>query len=1147
MISQYSAQSSSLEVANEDELPITAPFSWPPPPTEHELRGTPTASPLYIPPPGTQHVKPKSQNSIQNADVSNVIDQVPASWLTQESRSAPQLTAINLKEHNELNESCSESYTSTCTTTTTTSEEYQRMYNAQPVLSQSYYYNDQSSTDMNSIYDYEVSSIQQTHGSFSSASTELLSFSGRRSAQDCSETLYNTMSTCQLVDYIRSVTPNPTESFPSIPKLHKKVEFVDDVKANIIEQNTIQSTELPTEQSAEGIDVKALNVEPIPPVIAVREVNITSKKVYEQDESLKCSQSKSISLAANKIDYPVPKEWISPMVRALTTASPKPFHIYDLPEPPADFSDFVIETNSKYSDTFAEITSASIPNENKEAEIKEIEPSNNEKPPEQVTVEVKKPPIKASTPTYHSIALPIAIPLTKTTAENIPMPVESEPYIPPPISMTPLQRPEPRNLRSPFIEALTVAPLRPFTPFENDIITQFDGLNVSKDIKLSEALTTAPAEPVNKLNADLPDETGAECTARLERERLDKQSNEVRQLIKKTVDSQLSKKCSAFATFKGFRSVDPFKPMPSPSPLFKIRSRSTSVANNSIDDQSHSCCTENSCQRKNSNDHQSDCISLCNHSNAQNHSTPTKRTPAFPPPVGAVARTYAQSGLHSPKAIPKYQRQWFNLSSQSPIRTPEPTELKENVPLAFIEVPHERSDSVTKPFAVTISATSSTTTEAISSSKSIESKQQTIVSTLSQSEAKSSLNTSAKRAVPITMTFQTIDPNQLNRPTTPSLINKPAPMIPYYQQNLTCEYYKPTSSHLFDPHARTPSPRPDCVRSPAPGPPPNPLNIQAPKLKTPDAVDFTPTLNLPSIVTGNSSQALLNAVNSAKLISDVKQGVQSSSQSFQKLPETVCGEQYADLNVQTRTSGSQANQAKTSDVESSQTFQIGNVQVQRNRRVVEEFEHSQKAQTIEIKSSNGQQQISSSINQPEIPYGRSYVAKLTRRLSETPITGRNIVAYHFPQTISPITTSGFPIKTPPPYPESVPADLSSKQIFPPPLATIINQSKPQQSINTQIKPSVPIPKPAQNLAFSGLSIAKQNQSNSSSSIGFKPFSNNNNSVVSDLSPASAGPSSKPTSNVSAVTAPKRGQGVLNASVGPGARVPQCGSCFTQIR
>lgn len=248
--------------------PPTTHFSWPPPPSDSDQRMTPTASPLYIPPPGTQRVQAKPKTCIDSTDlhsieqgqcesvqVRDVIDIVPASWLTQESRSAPELTSINLKEHNECAESCSDSYTSTCTTTTTTSEEYQRMYIAQSALLQSQIYYDQSSTDLNSSNcDYEVVSIQQQNGSFSSASTDLMTFSGRRSTQECSDSIYNTINTCQLVDYIKESESSQSESKPV-----KRVEFSDDVikvASDSLLQSVSSQSEVEVDQSTQSAAIE---------------------------------------------------------------------------------------------------------------------------------------------------------------------------------------------------------------------------------------------------------------------------------------------------------------------------------------------------------------------------------------------------------------------------------------------------------------------------------------------------------------------------------------------------------------------------------------------------------------------------------------------------------------------------------------------------------------------------------------------------------------------------------------------------------------------------------------------------------------------------------------------------------------------------
>lgn len=1192
--------------ADDTSRPPTSIFSWPPPPLEEDSRNTPTAAPLYIPPPGTQHVKPRVQTIDERqptsaVQVENVIDMVPASWLTQQSRSAPELTTVNLREHNELTESCSESYTSTCTTTTTTSDEYQhRMYNAQSILTQSQSFYDQSSADLNSSYDYEVASFQQNlqqyHqqqlGSFSSASTDLISFHpGRRSVQECTDALYNTVNTCQLVEYIRAVTPNPTESqsSASAPRAPKRVEFADTVKAIDAEQ-VIQSADLPSESTAESDATQSIAI----PVTAIRPLEDEQPKTV--DPPFEVESPAIAALPVSKIENPVPKEWTSLMVRALTTASPKPFQIPDVPAL-ADCSDCPIECKQKCADATKPCTDVDIEecapappakDESAAAETAAIEA--NLKPWE--LLESKKPPIKGFMASLLTTAPAASVEFTKPIGEDVPMPEQTVPYFPPPISMEPLQRPEPKGIRSPFCEALTVAPLHSFTPFENDVITQFEDLpRTTDDIKFVDALTTAPQTPVQPLNAELPDETETERLARIDAERIERQAAEVRKIIADTVETQLSKNTSAFAAVRGFRSVDPFKPMPSASlPPTKHRSRSSSIVRTD-----EHATPSNACPKETASNH-NNAINSHPSSAPRPSSASTKRSAAFPPPAGLPAKSYVQSGLQSPKAIPKYQRQWFNLPSQSPIRTPEPSELKENVPLAFVDVPHEHTDQISKPFAVTFSAAATSSIVETKSTQQSSLTSSTIVAASSTSANVSQSATvvpalSEKRSGPITMTFQAIDESQLTEPArsaTPSLINKPAPMIPYYQQNLVAEYCAPASGHLFDPRARTPSPRPDSVKSPAPGPPPNPMKIQAPRIKPLDTV-VDQHVWVPSIVTGESAQKCqinsLQSQENAQLLSETKRGIQIATQSFQSTPPSISREQCGDQTIETRSQSSQLNEAQSTNLQSTSTVQIGDTQIQRNRRVVEEYEHTQNASTVEIyKSSDGQQShITQSQNTQAISenaYGKGFVARTARRLSETPLTPKNsIVSYHFPHTKSPVTVSGFPVAVAPLVTDAS-FDVIQKESFPPPLVTPLpakmqcpfasassqctNQSNQcasksmssdcgrdarpiiqttSNSLCRNIAPIInPVAKPLSTVAPAATAA------NNNTLSAFNPIANNNrNTVVSDPSHASAGSNKGISSNVGATTAPKRGRGVLNKSVGPGARVPQCGSCSAQIR
>lgn len=311
----------------------------------------------------------------------------------------------------------------------------------------------------------------------------------------------------------------------------------------------------------------------------------------------------------------------------------------------------------------------------------------------------------------------------------------------------------------------------------------------------------------------------------------------------------------------------------------------------------------------------------------------------------------------------------------------------------------------------------------------------TVESLSSATESVASLTTvvpsfSENRSNPITMTFQTIEPSQLQFPpprsATPSLVNKPAPMIPHYQQNLVYDYCSAPSSQLFDPSRGTPSPRPDLCKSPAFGPPPNVLKIQAPRLKSStDSLDLSTKLG--------SAMAIASGP-TCKVLAASSGGFETHSKNVVVQPDRYYREQKGNTNIEMHTSGSQLNEAKKSAMQSSSTMQIGNTQIQRNRRVVEEFEHTQKASTTQIRTSTVGN--SGSIQGPpkncgaitstatasamananandyftELSYGKGFVAEQARRLSEGTTPNKNIVAsYRFPQTFSEPSDSQFPI------------------------------------------------------------------------------------------------------------------------------------------
>lgn len=1176
----------------------SANFVWPPYQTDDD--NVPTAAPLYIAPPETQHIKTKPIENKQDLTQRNIIEEIPVSWTQQQqTRSAPALTTHNLNEHNVLHGNYFENYTSTCTTATTatTSDDYQRTYQAHAEVAQKQHY-DQCSFDYNSNYDHEVSSYNNQLGSFSSASTDLMSFSGRKSVQECSESVFNAVNTSQLVHYLKDLCTPVDESFSSNPKAYD----------NDIIQPTYRKPSISVEPNR---GETKLNIERKQDTVKLREPPLELKIEEHKTTIIDITKEgvKQISVSNNL--NAVPKEWTSLMCRALTTASDKPYKIPQISKgtieecnesicsdncwqkcpnidicekkPTVTFAEQIErKTVCSESDSVQQISSAVVLPELPEScaedrgcletisEAANSRQSNITSFSNFISTAQSERNFKGS---YMTAALTVASPTPldfspkPDATDDVDLPEETSAYVPPPISMKPIKRIQNIGTKSPFLQALTTAPIKSYIPFENDVISQLIDLPTPTDkINLLDALTVAPEEPITEFNPELPSETDEEKKIRLESERLEEQTKEVNKIIASKLEAELNKNFSAFAPLRGFRSVHPFKPMSQQNNIDAFSSAHQSENINDINNNKTDCIQ---CENQN--------LACVNESNYNSN----KKTVAFPPPSGTPAKAYVQSGLQSPKTIPKYQRQWFNLPTQSPIKTPEPPELKENVPLAFAEVPQETNETVSKPIAVTISVNENEPTEWLD--------------TVSR---KSSVNTTSSEvretpsiAPPLSLNLQTFEP-VAHRPPTPTTLHR-STLLPHYQQQqkLVCEQFPATRGHIFEPNIRSPSPCLERAKSPAPGPPPNPLKIHSPRVRSPDIFDQTNSI-APSIVTGQSGLNIYNAAANAQVTTSAFQSTKYASQKININSGSVQSNQLNQINTSNFASHeSQYNETKRSDVETSSNIQVGNIQVQRNRKVAEEFERIQTAKTqTEITQSSGNDAaavlISASFNkssqddasEPSDSYSKGFVARQARRLSENPICKPKLLdcPTSFPQCTSPHLPDAFPIKEDKPVNEE-PKEPTYHQVKPksiPKLGVAPIPLPGYQQVGSKITPTfnnntnnthlpirltknsvkvlptnaialpASITSPTTSNAFTCNNNITASKTISVSEPGSK-LTNTNQSVVSDPSPASAGPNKG--SSIGATSTPKRGRGVLNSSVAPGARVPQCGSCYTQIR
>ncbi|XP_030560043.1 PDZ and LIM domain protein Zasp [Drosophila novamexicana] len=1118
-------------------------FSWPPP--QDEGHTAPTAAPLYIAPPETQHVvvanpvqevpplppgsatsrldpQPQVQQKSQQAQQLQ-----PAQAPQWQSYSAPQLTNQRVQQAQLEQESSSDSYTSTSTTTTNTSEEYQRMYAAQLQAYQMQQAFEQSGSELD--YQLYYGSAQDVHESAS----------GRRSAQECVDSLSAPLSTYKLIDMVREVTPSPVPAaapapapagrhvafndepeIKELPQLHTELETIPESAAEAEQAAAAAAVTAWVDDDGQADDREGL-------IIDQRCQILESERMFQPTPEINFEIAPVRQRPApSKIPNPMPKEWINPMIRVLTTAPEVPFHLVECPFPKPCDDDF--EAAAAAAADAAEEPAVVVP-----PAPSTVAASLPTAPSDSYGSEFlrESPPCGTRFSQAMATAPEFPVRFAPPAAEGVPLPEETVPYMPPPMDMKPYLREDYRP-KSPFVSALTTAPERPFEGhFDRDVPIHLIDLPTPKEhLTMGDALCTAPDRgytPLNPENATqrIDEEQKQQELKKYEFQVLDHEEElGIKPQPPESVEyyrtePQQQRKSSAFAAMQAFQpSREPLSssnpntvtntPRASIASLSKeqtdleyqkyckaqqrnqkrldyyhkkeeelqsqqhshnqtqmihqlkqqqhqqqqqhIETNSSNLNSNSLVTASNATASSNSSSTvqqstnstststANSNSKSAyvaqvetqaqvqassrSSFSATTASNLTAVNTAYSKFDAhelieetaeelehsevlFPPPspLSHLKGKAVQSGLHKADTIPKYQRNWTVLPTQSPIRTPEPQELRDNVPLAFVDAPKAQapssSETVHRPIAKV--STGGTTGPAPTAARgSI------------ASQGKPTVQPSVPiiiedRSGPVTMAFQSLDeyerPDHSLTPTRPytpssvsSMINKPAPIIPFYQTTEKLCFDECPATHARDYDQGAASPFPDRARSPAPGPPPNPLSaIRAPRMKEPDStllsVAAGPRLQAGSITTGQSYQG--------QLLAHSELSTQSGSQSYSQQPETLTERKIGNLSVQQREQSSLLQQQQQSQLQSQTKTQIGNTQIERRRKVTEEFERTQSAKTIEIRTgshsqsqaqsqaqlqsqSQVQSQAQSESTERRQSYGRTgYVANQARRLS----------------------------------------------------------------------------------------------------------------------------------------------------------------------
>lgn len=480
------------------------------------------------------------------------------------------------------------------------------------------------------------------------------------------------------------------------------------------------------------------------------------------------------------------------------------------------------------------------------------------------------------------------------------------------------------------------------------------------------------------------------------------------------------------------------------------------------------------------------------------------------------------------------------------------------------------------------------------------------------------------------------------RSITPSRINKPPSILPYYQENLVAHICPPASVNLLDPTSpaisrspspcpggreRSPSPFPDSgasaarPKSPAAGPPPNPL-LSAKPLPTPrdsqvriakeslttfipqykekrdliervQGMDFykrseeltsqniqeqqyqqsqseqikqsiqsQPTHIYDSRISQQSQEQQKQIVQPTQMYSsqvqtssytvpqtrqfetsfmacEHKSDATSSQCSMQKQNMQIQDSQRSQSHVSQSAQGSVStsvsemkHQAHLEDLKKSESKSVemsrdGRTQIQRKQTVTEEYEHSQKAQVIEIEKN-----ITTTKKHP------------FRDVNAPVIEQPGVMGLHVtnPQPLSSpfkkADMSGAFTQVPQPDPKSVCPPCTKKQSPKP------DSSQCQKCPN--VCPSCPNSAPTQAPPPPIRQVFAPGTQGPIKHVKAPGSQSSNQNVIKPSTPSSnVGTASG--RQTGAIGAPRRGRGVLNAAAIGGSRIPLCGQCHRQIR
>ncbi|KAF7279567.1 hypothetical protein GWI33_007030 [Rhynchophorus ferrugineus] len=415
------------------------------------------------------------------------------------------------------------------------------------------------------------------------------------------------------------------------------------------------------------------------------------------------------------------------------------------------------------------------------------------------------------------------------------------------------------------------------------------------------------------------------------------------------------------------------------------------------------------------------------------------------------------------------------------------------------------------------------------------------------------------------------------RSITPSMINKAPPILPYYQENLVAHFHTAVETNILDPTSpeisRSPSPRPDArsrspspfpsrferAKSPAEGPPPNPLKLSKPFPTPQDTKVRQAKENVQSYLSGHRSREEVvehatsgNEAESMRKQVSVSQNVaypvSSVESTFcvqtgkvqqhvdccekQKMQVTEAQKQESQVakyaggcfktDISEKSRQEQLAAERRSQSQSVETSVDGRTQIQRKKMVTEEYERSHKETNIQIEKNITSCSVSN----------KNQFSKVN-----VPINGGPVVqSFH---VTNPRHMTSFESK------ELLSSQQESQKVDTQRTLQQASQ-KLSQSCDSQATssscPIAPTTQPAVRHVYAPSSIAPVKHV-SSPNCNRKPCQN----ITKPNVPVSTVGSGTGRQAGGISVAPKRGRGVLNPGTLGGARIALCGHCHSQVR